>query len=83
VVGVLKRVWVLLQSTCGNILEGGGIKFHNFVKFEVGAGSHVSFWHKLWCGNKSLKLCFLVLFSIARHKDARVGDNLVVQKGIT
>jgi hypothetical protein len=30
-----------------------------------------------------LKLCFLVLFSIARNKDARVADNLVVQNGVT
>jgi hypothetical protein len=42
----------------------------------VGVGSHVSFWHDLWCGNRSLKLCYPVLFSIAKH-------NLVVQDGVT
>jgi hypothetical protein len=28
-------------------------------------------------------LCFSVLFSIARNKDVRVADNLVVQNGVT
>jgi hypothetical protein len=37
----------------------------------------------LWCGDKSLKQCFPVLFSIVRNKDARVTDNLVVQNGVT
>jgi hypothetical protein len=42
----------------------------NFFRFEVGVGSKVSFWHDLWCGDSSLKLCYPMLFSIARHKDA-------------
>jgi len=58
-------------------------KFHKFVCFEVEVGSHVSFWHDLWCVDRSLKQCFLVLFSIVRIKDARVADNLVVQNGVT
>jgi hypothetical protein len=45
-------------------------------------GSQVSFWHGLWCGDRSLKLCSPALFSIARHKDARVVDNLFVQDGV-
>jgi hypothetical protein len=56
-------------------------KFHKFARFKVGFRSLVSFWHDLWCGDRSLKLCSL--FSIVRNKDARVGDNLVVQNGVT
>jgi hypothetical protein len=57
-------------------------KFSNFVHFEVGDGSHVSFWHDWWCGEKSLKQCFPDLFSIVRNKDAMVAKNLVVQNGV-
>jgi hypothetical protein len=64
-------------------IRRGWYKFHNFVRFEVGVGSHVSFWHDLWCGDRSLKQCFPVLFSIVRNKDARVANNLVVQNGVT
>jgi hypothetical protein len=44
-------------------------------------GSYVSFWHDWWCGDKSLKQCFPVLFSIVRNKDAMVANNLVAQHG--
>jgi len=71
---LLKRCWVLLEWACG--------KFRNFVRFEVGVGSHVSFWHDWWSGDRSLKQCFPVLFSIARTKDAMMADNLVVQNGV-
>jgi len=64
-------------------IRRGWDKFRNFVRFEVGVGSHVTFWHDLWCGDRSLKQCFPVLFSIVRNKDARVADNLVVQNGVT
>jgi hypothetical protein len=32
--------------------------------------------------DRSLKQCFLVLFSIVRNKDATVVDNLVVHNGV-
>jgi hypothetical protein len=57
-------------------------KFCNFVRFEVGDGSHISFWHDWWCGDRSLKRCFPFLFSIVRNKDAMVVDNLVVHNGV-
>jgi hypothetical protein len=60
----------------------GGEKFYNFVRFEVGDGSLISFWHDWWCGDSSLKLCFPVLFSIVRNKDAMVDDNLIVHNGV-
>jgi hypothetical protein len=49
----------------------------------VGDGSHISFWHNWWCGDRSLKQCFPVLYSIVRNKDATVVDNLVVHNGVT
>jgi hypothetical protein len=50
-------------------IRRGWDKFHNFVRFEVGVESHVSFWHDLWCKDRSLKQCFPVLFSAVRNKD--------------
>jgi hypothetical protein len=37
-------------------------KFSNFVLFEVGVWSKVSFWHDIWCGNNPLKLFFFFFF---------------------
>jgi hypothetical protein len=42
--GVRKRCQVPMEWVCGNIL-GGWEKFYNFVRFEVGDGSLISFWH--------------------------------------
>jgi len=64
-----------------HIRRGWG-KFRNFVCFEVGNGSHISFWHDWWCGDGSLKQCFTALFSIVRNKDAMVVDNLAVHNGV-
>jgi len=80
--GDQKRCWVLLEWVCVNIFRGGWDKFSNFIRLEVGDGSHISFWHDWWCGDRSLKQCFLVLFSIVRNKDVMVADNLVVQHGV-
>jgi hypothetical protein len=47
-VGVWKHIW------------RGWDKFSNFVRFKVGDGSHVSFWHDWWCGDRSLKHCLVL-----------------------
>jgi len=60
----------------------GWHKFFNFVCFEVGVGSKVSFWHDHWCRDRPLKLFYLALFNIARCKDAWVVDNMFFQEGI-
>jgi hypothetical protein len=78
--GVQKRCWVLW--VCGNIFGGGGISLANFVRLEVGDGSHVCFWHDCWYGERFLKQCYSDLFSIVRNKDAMVAKNLVVQNGV-
>jgi hypothetical protein len=48
--GVRKGCRVPLEWVCGNILGGDGRweKLCNFLRFEVGNGSHVSFWHNWW-----------------------------------
>jgi hypothetical protein len=43
-------------------IRRGWEKFRNFVRFEVGNGSHISFWHDWWCGDRPLKQCFPALF---------------------
>jgi hypothetical protein len=63
-------------------IRRGWENFRNFVRFEVGNGSNISFWHDWWCGDRSLKQCFPALFSIVRNKDAMVGDNLAVHNGV-
>jgi hypothetical protein len=64
-------------------IRRGWEKICNFVRFEVGDELHISFWHDWWCGDRSLKQCFSVLFSIVRNKDAMLVDNLVVHNGVT
>jgi len=58
-----------------------GLFFSKFVRFEVWVGSSVRFWHDIWCGDSSLKLCYPSLFSSTRYKDAWVVYNLSVQDG--
>jgi hypothetical protein len=60
-------------------IRRGWDNFFNFLRFEVGVGSNVRFWHDKWCGDSPLKLFYPALFSIARYKDAWVADNLSVQ----
>ena len=40
--------------------------FSSFVRYEVGDGSKVRFWHDLLCGKQLLKIYFLDLFGTAR-----------------
>jgi hypothetical protein len=63
-------------------IRKGWEKFRNFVLFEVGNGTHISFWHNWWCGDRSLKQCFPALFSIVRNKDVMVEDNLDVHNSM-
>ena len=61
-----------LEWEFGNILESGCKSFSKFVRFEVGVGSKVSFWHNVWCGDSLLKKSYLDLFT---RKDAWEADN--------
>jgi hypothetical protein len=51
------------------------------VRYEIGNGSKVLFWHDVWCGEIPLKTLFPELFLIARGKDAWVEENMQRQNG--
>jgi len=51
------------------------------VRYEIGNGSKVLFWHDVWCGEIPLKTLFSELFLIARGKDAWVEENMQRQNG--
>jgi hypothetical protein len=55
--------------------------FAKYVRYEVGDGSHVMFWHDVWRGEQLLKVSFPELFTIACGKDAWVADNMQLQNG--
>uniref|UniRef100_A0A2N9EX59 Reverse transcriptase domain-containing protein n=1 Tax=Fagus sylvatica TaxID=28930 RepID=A0A2N9EX59_FAGSY len=63
-----------------HIIKGWGM-FTRHVHFEVGDGSKTKFWDDVWCRSCSLKHAFPDLYSIARNKDAAVGDLLQFQNG--
>jgi hypothetical protein len=51
------------------------------VRYEVGDGSKVLFWHDVWCGEVHLKTIFSDLFLIASSKDAWVEESMQRQNG--
>jgi hypothetical protein len=57
--------------------------FAAHVRFEVGDGSKVLFWHDVLCGELPLKTLFPELFLIACGKDAWVEENMQRQNGTT
>jgi hypothetical protein len=67
-------VWKFIRRRWDNVAK--------YLRFEVGEGSHIRFWHDLWCGDRPLKLCYPALYSIARSPNAWVVDNLVVVGGV-
>jgi hypothetical protein len=46
-------------------IRNGWGSFSNFLSYKVGDGSHISFWHNVWCGIEPLRLSFPELYSIA------------------
>jgi hypothetical protein len=56
--------------------------FLRFIRYGVGDGSHISFWHDIWCRDRSLKEAFLELFRIARNKGAWVRDHMLLSNGV-
>ncbi|XP_062156716.1 uncharacterized protein LOC133864405 [Alnus glutinosa] len=63
-------VWKFIRRGWDNVAK--------YLRFEVSEGSHIRFWHDLWCGNRPLKLCYPASYSIARFPNAWVVDNLSV-----
>jgi len=63
-------------------IRRGWDDFAAHVRYEIGNGSKVLFWHYVWCGEIPLKILFPELFLIARRKDAWVEDIMQRQNGI-
>jgi hypothetical protein len=67
------------RTLCGGSIEmykEGVAGFANHVRYKVGDGSKVLFWHDVWCGKQPLKALFSELFTIACGKDAWVSKNM-------
>jgi len=85
--GSLKGGWCSIEVSGSygvgvwKYIRKGWEKFCNYVRFVVGDGSYISFWHDRWCGERSLKHCFPVLYSLVRNKAVMVVDNLAVHNG--
>jgi len=62
-------------------IRRGWDAFAAHVRYEIGNGSKVLFWHDVWCGEIPLKTLFPELFLIARGKDAWVEENMQRQNG--
>jgi hypothetical protein len=89
-------MWMLSMVVCGdewysfdppgsngvglwkNITKGWSL-FCSHTKFIIGHGFKIRFWN--WCGEMTLKETFLVLYDIARDKDALVAAHLVLENG--
>uniref|UniRef100_A0A2N9IUG7 RRM domain-containing protein n=1 Tax=Fagus sylvatica TaxID=28930 RepID=A0A2N9IUG7_FAGSY len=55
-------------------ISKGWDSFKRFISFEIGDGSKVSYWHDVWCGDRSLKEMYPDLFAISCSPDSMVAD---------
>jgi len=62
-------------------IRRGWDAFAAHVRYEVGNGSLILFWHDVWCEDLPLKLIFPELFTIACGKGTWVEDNMQRQNG--
>jgi len=71
-----------LWCRCLEVYSKGCDNVAKYLRFEVSDGSHIRFWHDIWCGDRPLKLYYPALYTIARSPDAWVVDNLSVVGGV-
>ncbi len=64
-VGAQRKLEVLTGVSLWRNIRNGWGSFSNFLSYKVGDGSHISFWHNVWCGIEPLRLSFPELYSIA------------------
>jgi hypothetical protein len=57
-------------------IRAGWECFSPFIKFKLGDGSRIKFWHDSWHGDHPLQDSFPVLFRLSRHPEASVADIL-------
>ena len=46
-IGVQGRLGALMVWVCGNISIVGGVNL-SYIRYDVGCGTRVQFWHDLW-----------------------------------
>lgn len=56
--------------------------FSRFVRFEVGSGAKIKFWHNEWCEDLILKTSLPEMFSISRFKEVSMADHLQFSSNI-
>ena len=73
--------WLLLGGRSGTYginlskhIRNGWENFSGSVRFEVGNGINIFFWHELWCRDVVLKGAFPDLYRISQSKVAYVVD---------
>jgi hypothetical protein len=72
--GCMNGGWYTKAIRVRKLVRRGWGVFLRSLRFDVRDGSHIRFWHNIWCGDQSLKEVFLELFCIARHKEAWFKD---------
>jgi hypothetical protein len=69
---------VFRQSFCdpwGEFMETHSWKdFSQHIRYKVGDGSRIRFWHDIWCGALPLRQQFPTLFLLSRDPEAKVAD---------
>jgi hypothetical protein len=56
--------------------------FRSHFRFDPGDGSRISFWEDIWCGDRTLKEAFPLLFNLASLKGASIADNMERSNGV-
>ena len=59
-------------------IMAGWDDFSTYINFDVGHGNRVRFWHDRWCGSRSLKEMFPLLYECSRDRDGLI-DSLYTQ----
>lgn len=54
----------------------GWSQFSRCIRFSIGHGTKVCFWHDWWCREGALKNAYPKLYSTAQDKEAAVADYL-------
>ncbi len=53
------------------------------MRFDASNGSHIKFWHDVWCGEITLQYSFPDFFCIAQNRDALVAHYMQVRNDST
>ena len=68
------------SQRCSNFLKGicsSEDSFTQSIRYKVGNGDNISFWHDIWVGNNPLAIQFPDLYRCARNHKAKVADYLI------